>query len=322
MVTAQNTAETPTLVAALYKFTPVPDVGALIARLEAICGQYAIKGTLLVAPEGVNGTIAGAASAMRAALAAIGDDPDVGTIDWKESWASTPPFHRMKVKRKREIVTLGIGDVDPARQAGTYVKPADWNALIDEDGVVVVDTRNDYEVAIGSFEGAVDPQTKSFRDFPAWVEANKAMLDDAKKIAMFCTGGIRCEKSTAYLKSLGYESVYHLEGGILKYLEDVPKDDSRWDGACFVFDERVAVEHGLSEGDFVLCRACRRPVDPAARNHPDFEDGVSCPKCRHTLSDAQRARYRERQRQVERAAKRGDQHIGQTLKAANRPDRG
>jgi len=321
MISDIKTDTAPYLVAALYKFVRVSDVAALIGQLQRLCDDHGIKGTLLVAPEGINGTIAGGENALRAVLAALGDMPLLSGLEWKESWASEPPFHRMKVKNKREIVTMGVGDLDPARHAGTYVKPEDWNALIAEEGVVVVDTRNDYEVSIGTFDGAIDPKTKSFREFPQWVEDNKDALDGASKIAMFCTGGIRCEKSTAYLKAQGYSDVYHLEGGILKYLEDINEDDSRWQGSCFVFDERVAVDHGLRETDYSMCRACRRPLDDAARRHPAFEDGVSCQYCIEEASDVQRARYRERQRQVERAESRGEQHIGQAMASSGSRNR-
>jgi len=296
-------------IAALYHFTPFDDPDALRPALRQVCETGDVRGTLLLAKEGINGTIAGPRAGIDAALAHIRALPGCADLVWKESSAAQPPFNKLKVRLKREIVTMGQPDIDPRGAVGTYVVPQDWNALISAPDVAVIDTRNDYEVAIGTFEGAIDPETASFRDFPMWWEANRARFDN-KRIAMFCTGGIRCEKSTAYLKAQGIDEVYHLQGGILKYLEDVPKEDSLWQGGCFVFDERVAVEHGLRETGHLLCRACRRPLDPADVTRPEYEAGVQCHQCVEEYSEADRARFRERQKQIRLARARGEEHLG------------
>jgi UPF0176 protein len=296
-------------VAALYHFTRFDDPAALQAPLAELCHAQGVRGILLLAPEGVNGTIAGTRSGIDAVLAHLRGLPGCSGLEWKESGAETPPFRRMKVRLKREIVTMGQPTVDPLAAVGHHVAPADWNALIEAPDVAVIDTRNDYEVAIGSFEGAVDPETGTFGDFPAWWEANRERFA-GKRIAMFCTGGIRCEKSTSFLLGQGVEEVFHLKGGILKYLEDVPEEKSLWRGECFVFDKRVAVGHGLSPGTHGLCHACRRPVSTADRDHPAFEDGVSCPQCIETVTDADRARFRERQHQIALSRARGESHLG------------
>jgi UPF0176 protein len=296
-------------VAALYKFTAFPDPAQLHGPLLAVCEAGGVMGTLLLAGEGINGTIAGPRAGIEAVLAHIRTLPGCADLDWKESPADTMPFGRMKVRLKREIVTMGVPGTDPRHIVGSYVAPADWNALISAPDVAVIDTRNDYEVAIGSFRGAVDPSTESFRDFPAWWEENRARFHN-KRIAMFCTGGIRCEKSTAFLKAQGVEEVYHLKGGILKYLEEVPEQDSLWDGGCFVFDARVAVGHGLETLPHELCRACRRPILPEDRARPEYEQGVQCHQCVGDYSEADRARFRERQRQIALAAARGERHLG------------
>ena len=297
-------------VAALYKFIPFHDPAALKPALETVARDNGVRGTILLAKEGINGTIAGPRSGIDAVLAHIRALPGCGDLDWKESTASEMPFQRMKVRLKREIVTMGQPDVDPTAAVGTYVAPKDWNALIASDDVAVIDTRNDYEVGIGTFEGAVDPETKSFREFPAWWEANKQRFDN-KKIAMFCTGGIRCEKSTNYLISQGVEDVFHLKGGILKYLEEVPEDQSLWQGECFVFDQRVSVGHGLVEGSFDQCFACRRPLAEADKARPEYEPGVSCHQCTDEFTNADRTRFRERQHQIELARARGEEHLGE-----------
>ncbi|MEN8896463.1 MAG: rhodanese-related sulfurtransferase [Yoonia sp.] len=296
-------------VAALYHFTRFDDIAAIQGPLLDLCKSRGISGTLLLAPEGINGTIAGDRAGIDAVLAHIRALPGCALLEHKESHATVPPFHRMKVRLKREIVTMGQPDVDPATTVGNYVDPADWNDLIKSDDVVVIDTRNDYEVAIGTFEGAVDPQTKTFGEFPAWWEENKDRFHN-KKVAMFCTGGIRCEKSTNYLIGQGVEDVYHLKGGILKYLEEVPQTDSTWDGECFVFDARVSVGHGLAEGPHVLCYACRRPLLPTDKSRPEFEEGVACHQCTSETTDDDKARFRERQKQIVLARKRGSHHIG------------
>lgn len=304
----------PIEVAALYHFTRFDDPAPLRAPLLALCEDVGIKGTLLLAREGINGTIAGRDNALAAVLAHIRALPGCADLEVKFSAAPAMPFHRLKVRIKREIVTMGEPDIDPALSAGHYVDPHDWNALIADPQTVVIDTRNDYEVAVGTFTGAVDPQTPSFRDFPAWFrEHREALLAGKKKVAMFCTGGIRCEKSTSFLRSEGIEEVYHLKGGILKYLEQVPEQESLWQGECFVFDERVSVRHGLAQGTYQLCRACRRPLDAAALAHPDYEAGVSCPACIHERTPEQRAGYAERHRQEMLAKARGDLHVGAIL---------
>jgi UPF0176 protein len=297
-------------VAALYRFARLDSFQELRAPLAAFCCGRGIKGTLLLAREGINGTVAGSAGAMAELIAYIEGIDGLAGLEIKYSSSAEMPFHRMKVRLKREIVTMGVEDIDPTENAGTYVRPADWNALISDPGTIVIDTRNAYEVSIGTFKGAVDPATASFREFPAWVEAHRAELE-GRKVAMFCTGGIRCEKATAYVKSLGLEDVFHLKGGILKYLEEIPPEQSLWQGECFVFDERVSVSHGLAEGGAQLCRACRYPLTESDRKSPQFTPGISCPHCHDARSDADRQRYAERQRQVELAAGRGGgRHIG------------
>lgn len=296
-------------IAALYHFTRFTDPDALRPPLVALCERENIRGTLLVAKEGINGTVAGNRAGIDALLAHLRALPGCADLGHKESTASAQPFNRMKVRLKREIVTMGQPDVDPLAGTGHYVKPADWSALIAAGDVAVIDTRNDYEIAIGTFEGAIDPQTKSFGEFPAWWQANKDRFHN-KRIAMFCTGGIRCEKSTNYLLGQGVEDVYHLQGGILKYLEDVPETQSSWNGECFVFDGRVSVGHGLKEGELKLCYACRRPLQPEDLRLKEYEPGVSCHHCLHETSAEDRGRFRERQKQIKLAAKRGDQHLG------------
>jgi UPF0176 protein len=313
-----TTTDLPVCVAALYQFTRVSDCHALRENLADLCRMQGIKGTLLLAPEGVNGTIAGSDQAIALVLQEIRRLPGCGELEAKFSRARAIPFNRMKVRVKREIVTMGQPDIDPLASVGTYVAPQDWNALIADPGTIVIDTRNDYEVALGSFAGAIDPKTPTFRDFPAWFRATRerllgAHLREGKpppKIAMFCTGGIRCEKSTAFLKAEGLDEVYHLQGGILKYLETVPAAESLWQGECFVFDHRVSVGHGLKRGTLGLCHACRRPIDEADCASPLFEKGVSCAACHGERSDAQREGYRERQRQEKLAAQRGTMHVG------------
>ncbi|WP_233222195.1 oxygen-dependent tRNA uridine(34) hydroxylase TrhO [Allosphingosinicella deserti] len=310
-------AALPIRVVALYKFTPLRDLDAIRDALDRRCHAEDIKGTLLLADEGINGTIAGADDAIEQVLGDIRGLPGCADLEIKDSRAKAPPFLRMKVRIKREIVTMGKADVDPLRGTGHYVAPEDWNALIDDPDTIVIDTRNDYEVAVGTFAGAINPCTRSFRDFPSWFEAHREMLEGEggrrPKIAMFCTGGIRCEKSTAFLKSEGLDEVYHLKGGILAYLETIPSDQSRWQGDCFVFDERVTVGHGLQPGDYVLCRACRMPVGPEERASPFYVSGISCPACHADRTDAQRERYAERERQVRLAEARGEAHVGAAI---------
>lgn len=300
-------------VAALYRFAAIADPKAVRDRLQAACEAGGVRGTLLVAGEGLNGTIAGPEPAIEALLAFIRTLPGFGDLDVKYAWTAEMPFLRLKVRVKAEIVTMGQPDLDPAREAGVYVSPADWNALIADPQTLVIDTRNDYEGEVGAFEGAVQPNTRSFRDFPDWFRTEgRALLDrtGAKRVAMYCTGGIRCEKATAFLKAEGVEDVHHLEGGVLRYLETVDARDSLWRGECFVFDERVAVGQGLTPGSHVLCRGCRMPVSEAGRTSPHFIEGVCCARCRDTRDDGQRQRYAERQRQMEIARSRGATHLG------------
>lgn len=302
----------PMIAAAFYKFVALPDFAGLKAPLLAFCEERKVRGTILLAAEGVNGTIAGETHRVREVLDYLRRDPRLADLEHKESGASRQPFYRMKVRLKKEIVTLGVPGVDPTRMAGTYVKPQDWNRLLEDPEVVVVDVRNDYEVALGTFVGAVNPHTRSFSELPAWVRENPALRGKAK-VAMFCTGGIRCEKSTAFLRAEGFAEVYHLQGGILKYLETVPESESRWQGECFVFDERVAVGHGLRPGTHDLCRSCRSPVDQTAKQSEGYVEGVSCPACYGQKSAEKQAGLRERQRQVELAKRRGEEHIGRRV---------
>ncbi|WP_415183698.1 rhodanese-related sulfurtransferase [Phaeovulum sp.] len=297
-------------VAALYHFTRFPDPAALQGPLLALATANGVRGSLLLAGEGVNGTIAGPRAGIDAVLAHLRALPGCGALTWKESTATEMPFARMKVRLKREIVTMGQPDVDPRASVGHYIRPADWNELISAPDVVVIDTRNDYEVAIGTFEGAIDPGTRSFRDFPEWWQQNAHRFHN-KRVAMFCTGGIRCEKSTNYLLGQGVENVYHLQGGILQYLEDVPEDQSLWQGDCFVFDRRVSLKHGLKQGDYDSCHACRRPISAADKASPLYEPDVCCPHCATEYSQDDRERFRERARQMRLAAKRGKAHLGQ-----------
>ncbi len=307
-------------VCALYRFTPFTDPAALKPPLLAACEAAGVRGTLLLAHEGINGTIAGTDAGMEAVLAHIRALPGCADLDVKESRAGTMPFHRIKVRVKAEIVTMGEPAIDPL-DAGHYVEPADWNALIADPKTVLIDTRNDYEVAVGTFAGAIDPATRTFRDFPAWFRDHREeLLAGDKQVAMFCTGGIRCEKATAFLKTEGVEDVFHLKGGILKYLEDVPAEDSTWQGECFVFDERVTVGHGLAPGTHGLCRACRMPVSPADRASPLYEEGIACPRCADVRGEEDRARYAERHRQALLAAERGEAHVGRRYEDASREE--
>ncbi|MDA8741690.1 rhodanese-related sulfurtransferase [Amylibacter sp.] len=300
---------TKVIVAALYHFTKFSDYKKLQDPLRKICNSEGIKGSLLIAYEGINGTISGSRSGIDAVLKHIRSIPGCSNLEHKESFASEIPFKRMKVKLKKEIVTMGQPHIDPTLNVGNYIEPSEWNNLISQDDVIVIDTRNDYEVAIGSFDGAIDPETKSFGEFPEWWEENRSKYQD-KRVAMFCTGGIRCEKSTNFLLNEGVKDVYHLKGGILKYLEEVPEKNSKWNGECFVFDSRVSVKHGLEEGIYNLCYACRMPLAPDDFKREEFEKGVSCHLCIDSNDDERKERFRERQYQVELADKRGKHHIG------------
>ncbi|MDM9648799.1 MULTISPECIES: rhodanese-related sulfurtransferase [unclassified Rhizobium] len=307
--TSTQQATSPFLVAALYHFVSVPHFESLRAPLQQLCEDNGVKGTLLLAHEGINGTIAGPDAGIATVLGYLRAMPEFARLEHKESRASKMPFVRMKVKLKKEIVTMGVENIDPNKIVGTYVAPQDWNALISDPDTIVIDTRNDYETAIGIFKGAVDPNTKTFREFPDWVKNNTG-LHNKPKIAMYCTGGIRCEKATAFMKEQGFDEVYHLKGGILKYLEEVPQEESLWEGACFVFDERVSVEHGLKEGDHKLCHACRNPITAEEITSEKYEEGVSCSHCYDSRTEEDRLRYRQRQLQIALAKKRGQKHIG------------
>jgi UPF0176 protein len=299
----------PVVVAALYRFTSLPDYSELREPLLETCLEAGLRGTLLLAAEGINGTVAGSRAGIDALLAYLRGDERLAAMEYKESFSDTQPFLRMKVKLKREIVTMGVPSVDPQKVVGTYVEASDWNRLLDDPELTLVDTRNDYEIAIGSFRGAIDPDIEHFRDFPKWVEEN---LDPQthRKVAMFCTGGIRCEKATSYLLDQGFKEVYHLKGGILRYLEEVPEEDSSWEGECFVFDERVAVDHRLEKGHYEQCFACRHPVSATDMASPDYRPGISCPHCIDQRSEEQRQRSAERQHQIDLARQRGQAHIG------------
>lgn len=296
-------------VAAFYCFAPFDAPERLRGPLLDQCRTAGVRGTILLAREGVNGTIAGQAEAVAGVIDHIRQWPGCAALDIKTAGASAMPFHRMKVRLKREIVTLGQPGIDPSRDVGRYVAPEEWNDLISDPDTVVIDTRNDYEVTIGSFAEAINPGTRSFSEFPEWWRANAEKFA-GKRVAMFCTGGIRCEKSTAYLRAEGVTDVAHLKGGILAYLERIPEQDSLWQGECFVFDERVSVGHGVAQGQHVLCRACRMPLSPDDCGHAAYVEGVQCHHCADRRSDADRARYAERHRQVALAQSRGQDHVG------------
>lgn len=297
------------VVCALYKFVSLDNFRALQAPLRQLMLDHHVRGTLLLADEGINGTVAASRQGIDALLNWLGQDSRLADADCKESYTDILPFKRARVKIKKEIVTLGVPGIDPRHTVGTYLNPAEWNRLLSDPDVLLVDTRNDYEYRVGSFRNAVNPQTISFREFPHYVHKH---LDPEKhrKIAMFCTGGIRCEKSTAYMKTQGFDEVYHLKGGILKYLEQIPEQDSLWEGECFVFDERVTVNHRLEKGSYDQCNACRMPITRADKASASFQQGVSCPHCHDKLTASQKLRFRERQRQMELARERGQAHMG------------
>ncbi len=297
------------VICALYKFVKLDDYRQYREPLFRAMQENQVRGTLLLASEGINGTVSGSRRGIDALLEQIRSIPPLADIDCKESFTDRLPFKRTRVKLKKEIVTMGITGIDPQQVVGTYVSPGEWNRLISDPDVLLVDTRNDYEVQVGTFRNAVNPGTNSFRDFPAYVK-DKLDPKKHKKVAMFCTGGIRCEKSTAYLKEQGFDEVYHLKGGILKYLEEVPAEDTLWEGECFVFDERVTVNNKLGKGSYQQCNACRMPVTAADRASEKFRQGVSCPHCYDTLTAQQKARFQERQKQMQLASQRGDAHMG------------
>jgi UPF0176 protein len=309
-----------TLVCALYKFVALDNYQAMRQPLLDTMLENDIKGTLLLAEEGINGTISGSKRGISQLLDWLNSDNRVNPISYKMSEHSEQPFYRTKVKLKKEIVTMGVEGIDPRQTAGTYVKPENWNALISDPDVTVIDTRNEYEIGIGTFKNAINPHTESFSEFPKYV-TESMNPSKQKKIAMFCTGGIRCEKSTAYLKQQGFDEVYHLEGGILKYLEDIPKTDSLWEGDCFVFDNRVAVDHDLKKSQYEQCYACRLPITQADIQSEQYESGVSCPKCFDAHSDEQKARFREREKQVELAKQRNEAHVGSDARESTKKRR-
>ena len=300
--------KSPIVIATLYRFVRLDNFAELREPLLQVMLDKQVRGTLLLAAEGINGTVAGSRASIDCLLDTLQQDARLRDLDCKESYDDEMPFYRSRVKLKREIVTMGIDDIDPANR-GTYVSPADWNELISDPEVTLIDTRNEYESAIGSFENAIPANTVSFRDFPDFAARN---LDPQKhrKVAMFCTGGIRCEKSTAYLRQQGFEQVYHLQGGILKYLEEVPEAESRWHGECFVFDNRVSVNHALEKGSYDQCHACRLPITAADKASDKYQAGVSCPACYDSRSNHERGRFREREKQVRLARARGEDHIG------------
>lgn len=300
------------VISALYKFVALPNYKEIQPAILENFQQNGVRGTVLLAAEGINGTIAGSRTGMEAALAHLRSYPELADIEQKESWADEIPFHRLKVRLKKEIVAIGLDHIDPTAKVGTYVPAEEWNELISDPDVMLIDTRNEYEYGIGTFKGAINPHTYVFRQFPDYAKKN---LDPAKhkKIAMFCTGGIRCEKASSLLLEMGFEEVYHLKGGILKYLEEVPQEESLWDGECFVFDDRVTVNHDLLPGEHKMCYACKRPLSPEELAHADYHIGVSCQYCINNVSPAQKAAFEERQKQVELARKRGDQHIGKKM---------
>jgi UPF0176 protein len=306
------------VVAALYKFATLENFREMREPLLQVCIDAGIKGSLLLAHEGINGTIAGSREAIERVLAYLMADPRLHDLEHKESIDTAQPFLRMKVKLKKEIVTLGVAGIDPNEQAGTYVEPADWNNIINDPEVLVIDTRNDYEVELGSFKGALNPQLETFRQFPEYVQ--RFDPSQHKKVAMFCTGGIRCEKASAFMLTQGFEAVYHLKGGILKYLEEVPAEQSLWQGECFVFDNRVAVDHQLKKGSYELCHACGWGVGAEQKLSALYEEGVSCARCHAGLTEEQKARFRERRKQIELARARGEQHMGIPMLLERRSD--
>jgi len=300
------------VVAALYQFALLKDYQALRLPILRQCLKHDIKGTLLLANEGINGTIAGTRAGIDAVMNFIRTDERLNNMEYKESFSSSQPFLRMKVKLKKEIVTLGVPGVSPTKRAGQYVNPQQWNELISDPEVMLIDTRNNYEITVGTFEGALNPATESFREFPQFVQQSLSP-DKHKKVAMFCTGGIRCEKATSYLLAQGFENVYHLKGGILKYLEETPPEESLWKGECFVFDERVTVDQHLTPGSYSQCHGCRQPITEADKQSAHFEQGVCCPACYGKLSAEKRASLKERQHQIELAKHRNQRHLGQTF---------
>ena len=314
----ENSQATMYTVASLYHFTRLTNLKEKRRELRSLCLSLDILGTVLLADEGINGTISGRGEAIACVLNSLSEWPEIDDLEIKYSESADQSFKRLKVKIKKEIVTMGKPDVDVARDAGQYVKPSDWNALISRDDVLVVDTRNTYEFGIGHFSNAIEPETENFVDFPTWADHLSQESERPKTVAMYCTGGIRCEKATAYMRELGFDEVYHLQGGILRYLEEVPEDESLWEGECFVFDGRVSLKHNLIEGTYELCYACQQPISTKESGSPLFERGVSCPKCVDQVSEEKKQRFRERHRQVLLSIERGEQHIGDTAMAGKK----
>ena len=303
------------LIAAFYKFVDWNNLKKKKSDIEKLCLKNNIVGTILLANEGINGTIAGSEESVLAVIQGLKDDPLLLDIEPKFSKAEGEIFKRMKVRFKKEIVSMGMENIRPANLKGKTVKASDWNALISNPKTLVIDTRNQYECAIGTFKGSLDPKTKSFRDFPEWSKNNlKALMkkEGKTKVAMFCTGGIRCEKASSYLLDEGIEQVYQLEGGILKYLENISSDESLWEGECFVFDERVSIQHGLVEGNYSMCHACRMPIDDDDMKSKKYSEGISCPHCYATHSEERKERFAERQKQIKLAKIRNEKHLGKT----------
>jgi len=298
------------VIAAFYQFAKLPDFNNQQKPLLLLCQEKSIKGTILLAEEGINGTIAGSRHGIDAVISWLSSNPGLDNLEYKESYATEVPFYRMKIRLKKEIVTIGIPETDPEEKVGIYVAPEEWNDLISDPDVLVLDTRNDYEVGIGSFKNAHNPHTTTFRQFPQYV-SNQLKSKQKTKIAMYCTGGIRCEKATSYMLDQGFDQVYHLKGGILNYLEKIPAEESLWEGECFVFDNRVAVNHQLAPGSYTQCHGCRSPLSAEDRQSPDYQKGVSCPHCIDSLTDEKRSGYEERQRQMELARIRNTHHIGE-----------
>ena len=303
-------------VAALYHFTRISDPVAKRYPLLSLCRSEGVRGTVLLAKEGINGTISGTTEGIASVIEHVKGWPEVESLEVKYSFSDENSFKRLKVKIKNEIVTMRKPEINARLDAGKYIEPTEWNDLIKRDDVIVVDTRNTFEFNIGRFSNAIEPGTDSFHEFPNWADKLANDPDKPSTVAMYCTGGIRCEKATAYMKQVGFDEVYHLKGGILKYLEVVPEDESLWEGECFVFDGRVSLKHGLKEGNYELCYGCQFPISPSDRSSPLFEQGVSCPRCHDSLPDADRARYRERQRQIVMALSRNEQHIGDGANSA------
>ena len=299
------------LVAALYKFVEIDDLLSLQSNLYEICEKNNIMGTILIANEGINGTISGKTNEINQTISLLKSDKRFANIEIKYSSTDKQPFHRMKVRLKKEIVTIGLPEINPNKKVGTYVKPEDWNDLISDPNVIVIDTRNKYETKIGSFQNALDPETSSFREFPDWVKKFKSSKENAnKKIAMFCTGGIRCEKASSLMKEEGFKDVYHLQGGILKYLETIDKENSLWNGECFVFDQRVCLTDELEVGSYKMCFACRMPITEEEMQNEKYIEGISCIYCYDKTTKEKKERFGSRQRQILLAKERGEKHLG------------